>query len=102
MQGHDHTYSRGQNLPTGVSGKVGGPMYVVSVAGPKMYKVDVNPKWMDVFAENTQLFQIINVDGENLTYTAYKATVEVFDSFKLKKTSKDKAAVFTDLNKQKK
>lgn len=100
MQGHDHTYSRGQNLPTGVSGKVGGPMYVVSVAGPKMYKVDVTPKWMDIFAEDTQLFQIISVDHENLVYTAYKASGEIFDSFKLKKVTKDKAAVFTDLNKQ--
>jgi hypothetical protein len=77
-------------------------MYVVSVAGPKMYKVDVDPKWMDVFVEDTQLFQIINVDRENLTYTAYKASGEVFDSFKLKKVSKAKAAVFTDLNKNKK
>lgn len=101
LQGHDHTYSRGQNLPTGVSGKVGGPMYVVSVAGPKMYKVDVTPKWMDIFAENTQLFQIISVDNENLTYTAYKASGEVFDAFKLKKKSKDKAAEFTDLRKVK-
>lgn len=100
MQGHDHTYSRGQNLPTGVSGKVGGPMYVVSVAGPKMYKVDVSPKWMDIFAEDTQLFQIISVDHENLIYTAYKASGEVFDSFKLKKVAKNKAAVFTDLRKQ--
>lgn len=99
MQGHDHTYSRGQNLPTGVSGKVGGPMYVVSVAGPKMYKVDVSPKWMDIFAEDTQLFQIISVDHENLIYTAYKASGEVFDSFKLKKVAKNKAAVFTDLRK---
>lgn len=102
MQGHDHTYSRGQNLPTGVSGKVGGPMYVVSVAGPKMYKVDVNPKWMDVFAENTQLFQIIKVEGDNLMYTAYKASGEIFDQFKLHKKSKNHAAVFTDLNKLKK
>jgi acid phosphatase type 7 len=100
MQGHDHTYSRGQNLGTGVSGRVGGPMYVVSVAGPKMYKVDVTPKWMDIFTENTQLFQIISVDGENLTYTAYKASGEIFDAFKLKKVSKDKAAVFTDLKKK--
>ena len=102
LQGHDHTYSRGQNLPIGMSRKVGGPMYVVSVAGPKMYKVDVTPRWMDVLAENTQLFQIISIDHENLTYTAYKASGEVFDSFKLKKVSKDKAAIFTDLNKQKK
>jgi len=96
MQGHDHTYSRGQNLPTGKSGRVGGPMYVVSVAGPKMYKVDVEPKWMDVFAEDTQLFQIISVKGDHLEYTAYKASGEVFDSFKLHKTSKTKAAVFSD------
>ncbi|TCD01132.1 metallophosphoesterase family protein [Pedobacter psychroterrae] len=102
LQGHDHTYSRGQNLPIGMSRKEGGPMYVVSVAGPKMYKVDVTPRWMDVLAENTQLFQIISIDHENLTYTAYKASGEVFDSFKLKKVAKDKAAVFTDLNKQKK
>jgi 3',5'-cyclic AMP phosphodiesterase CpdA len=99
MQGHDHTYSRGQNLPTGVSGKVGGPMYVVSVAGPKMYKIDVTPRWMDVFAENTQLFQIISVDHDKLIYTAYKASGEIFDSFSLKKTNKDKAAIFTDLKK---
>ncbi|KLT65668.1 metallophosphoesterase family protein [Pedobacter sp. BMA] len=101
LQGHDHTYSRGQNLPFGTSGKVGGPMYVVSVAGPKMYKVDVNPKWMDVFAEDTQLFQIISVDGEDLKYTAYKASGEVFDEFKLKKKSKNQAAEFTDLRKKK-
>ncbi|WP_443946959.1 fibronectin type III domain-containing protein [Pedobacter sp. AW1-32] len=100
MQGHDHTYSRGQNLGTGVSGKVGGPMYVVSVAGPKMYKIDVEPRWMDVFAEDTQLFQIISVDGDHLKYTAYKASGEIFDAFKLDKKSKDKAAVFTDLNKK--
>lgn len=99
MQGHDHTYSRGQNLPTGVSGKVGGPMYVVSVAGPKMYKIDVEPHWMDVFAEDTQLFQIISVDGDTLIYNAYKASGEVFDSFKLIKKTRNKAAEFIDLKK---
>jgi hypothetical protein len=94
LQGHDHTYSRGQNLPTGVSAKIGGPMYVVSVAGPKMYKIDVDPKWMDVFKENTQLFQVINIKGDDLSFTAYLASGEIFDSFKLKKTVKNKAAEF--------
>ena len=56
---------------------------------------------MDIFAENTQLFQIISIDHDNLVYTAYKASGEVFDSFKLKKKSKDKAAAFTDLRKKK-
>lgn len=99
MQGHDHTYSRGQNLPTGVSGKVGGPMYVVSVAGPKMYKIDVEPHWMDVFAEDTQLFQIISIDGDTLNYHAYKASGDVFDSFKLIKKTINKAAEIIDLKK---
>jgi hypothetical protein len=54
---------------------------------------------MDVFAENTQLFQIISVDHDKLIYTAYKASGEIFDSFSLKKTNKDKAAIFTDLKK---
>ena len=56
---------------------------------------------MDVFAEDTQLFQIISVNGDDLNYTAYKASGEVFDQFKLKKTSKNKAAEFTDLRKNK-
>lgn len=98
LQGHDHTYSRGQNLPRGLSGReAGGPVYLVSVSGPKMYKVD-GPKWMNVSLENTQLFQLIHIDGEHLKFEAYKTTGELFDAFSLKKISKDQAAEFTDLN----
>lgn len=98
LQGHDHTYSRGQNLPRGLSGReVSGPVYLVSVAGPKMYKVD-GAKWMNVSLENTQLFQVIHVDKENLKFEAYKTSGELFDAFSLKKTTKDRAAEFTDMN----
>lgn len=98
LQGHDHTYSRGQNLPRGLSGReASGPVYLVSVAGPKMYKVD-GAKWMNVSLENTQLFQVIHVDGENLKFEAYKTTGELFDAFSLKKSSRDHAAEFTDMN----
>lgn len=98
LQGHDHTYSRGQNLPRGLSGReVSGPVYLVSVAGPKMYKVD-GAKWMNVSLENTQLFQVIHVDGEKLKFEAYKTSGELFDAFSLKKSSKNKAAEFTDMN----
>lgn len=98
LQGHDHTYSRGQNLPRGLSGRdVSGPVYLVSVAGPKMYKVD-GAKWMNVSLENTQLFQLIHIDGQDLKFEAYKTSGELFDAFSLKKTSKDAAAVFTELN----
>lgn len=98
LQGHDHTYSRGQNLPRGLSGREAkGPVYLVSVAGPKMYKVD-GAKWMNVSLENTQLFQVIHVDGGKLKFEAYKTSGELFDAFSLKKSSKDAAAEFTDMN----
>lgn len=98
LQGHDHTYSRGQNLPRGLSGReASGPVYLVSVAGPKMYKVD-GAKWMNVSLENTQLFQVIHVDGGNLKFQAYKTSGELFDAFSLKKINREKAAEFTDLN----
>jgi len=58
LQGHDHTYCRGQNL-TGVSNNVkNSPMYVVSVAGPKMYGLNTS-FWSDRMASNTQLYQHI-------------------------------------------
>jgi len=102
LQGHDHTYSRGQNLPRGLSGReASGPVYLVSVSGPKMYKVD-SAKWMNVSLENTQLFQLIHIDHQDLKFEAYKTSGELFDAFSLKKISKDQAAVFTDLNPAKK
>lgn len=98
LQGHDHTYSRGQNLPRGLSGReASGPVYLVSVAGPKMYKVD-GARWMNVSLENTQLFQTIHVDGANLKFEAYKTSGELFDAFSLKKTTRDRAAEFTNRN----
>jgi hypothetical protein len=37
-------------------------------------------------AQNTQLYQIINVEGDLLTYKAYTAVGEVYDAFTLRKT----------------
>ncbi|MEM7659474.1 MAG: metallophosphoesterase [Bacteroidota bacterium] len=57
LQGHDHTYGRGRNLAEGTRKAVnGGPVYVVSVSGPKMYDLTTDP-WMERVASNTQLFQ---------------------------------------------
>ncbi|WP_207421364.1 purple acid phosphatase family protein [Desertivirga brevis] len=101
LQGHDHTYSRGRNLPVGVSKKVGGPVYVVSVSGPKMYKIS-SERWMDTSAEDTQLFQVIHIDGNDLKFEAYKASGQLFDSFSLKKSNQNEPARFTDFNPNKK
>jgi 3',5'-cyclic AMP phosphodiesterase CpdA len=99
LQGHDHTYARsglrrhGQdsgeavvgdtNVPTGLSKQSdSGTVYVVSVSGPKMYDLKPDLK-MPSTAENTQLFQVIHVDGDALEYRAHTATGKTHDAFRL-------------------
>ncbi len=89
LQGHDHAYGRGmiENTGTGVNARAGssGTMYVVSVSGPKMY--DIGDKaWMQRRAYNTQLFQIISLDGDTLEYKAFTASGDLYDAFDLVKS----------------
>jgi 3',5'-cyclic AMP phosphodiesterase CpdA len=91
LQGHDHTYSRtdlvtAENLPTGVTQRSnqGGTLYVVSVSGPKMYKLNRKP-FMRRAAEDTQLYQIIRVEENELHYEARAATGSLYDGFALRK-----------------
>ncbi len=97
LQGHDHSYARGRVAPKGENVVAGinmrdrtGTVYVVSVSGGKMYELRPNG-WEDFeaerdrAAENTQLFQVINVNGDTLTYEAYTATGELYDKFDLMK-----------------
>ncbi|MBC8153274.1 MAG: metallophosphoesterase family protein [Bacteroidetes bacterium] len=101
LQGHDHSYGRGQSGPLAentVNGvntrdKQTGTVYVVSVSGGKMYtfKKDLWDKYdakLERKAENTQLFQVIRVDGNQLRYQAFTATGELYDAFELTKTGK--------------
>jgi hypothetical protein len=90
LQGHDHTYARSglmdRNTPTGLSARSpeAGTIYVVSVAGPKQYEVGRRP-FMHRAAEDTQLYQIITIDGDLLKYEARTAIGETYDGFALKK-----------------
>ncbi|WP_337042321.1 metallophosphoesterase family protein [Emticicia sp. 17c] len=88
LQGHDHAYGRGvvSNSVNGANNKNqnSGTVYVVSVSGPKMYDVSNDP-WMSRKASNTQLFQLLTVQGDELLYKAFTATGELYDSFQLKK-----------------
>jgi len=59
-------------------------MYVVSVSGPKMYDVS-DDGWMDRRARNTQLFQIITIDGDVLSFQSFTANGELYDAFDLQK-----------------
>lgn len=98
LQGHDHSYARGRVMPTeenrvdGVNKRdVTGTVYVVSVSGGKMY--NLSDGWgefgakRDRGAENTQLFQLITVDGNKLSYESYTATGELYDAFDLMKNN---------------
>ncbi len=89
LQGHDHAYARGSLSPDpgGAPGAwitPGATMYVVSVSGPKMYRLR-RESWMQRAAERTPLFQVITVDGDRLSFEARTATGELYDAFELHK-----------------
>ena len=81
LQGHDHTYGR-----TGFMSEQGnkGPVYVISVTGPKMYDSSLKTE-MKRLATSTQLFQKIDVTGNSIVYTSYTATGILYDQFTLHK-----------------
>lgn len=89
LTGHDHTYGRSglmreDNLTTGATVADKGIVYVVSVSGPKMYSLDPEP-WMASRAKDTQLYQLITIDGDRLSYEARTATGKLYDEFELRK-----------------
>ena len=95
LSGHDHIYARTgdidvtniKNIPTGYQQAYDpdiGTVYVVSVSGPKMYEV-TKGQYAKRFAENTQLYQIIDLDGNTLRFRAFTATGDLYDEFKLRK-----------------
>ncbi|QDT63495.1 purple acid phosphatase family protein [Calycomorphotria hydatis] len=108
LQGHDHTYGRtsqvavghthhghdhehhDENVTTGLQGqsKKGGTVYAVSVSGPKQYPLKEYDKGKNPFvrrAEDTQLYQVITIDGDTLRYEARTAIGDLYDAFELKK-----------------
>jgi len=95
LQGHDHTYARGQtqNLTQGVNARspAGGTVYVNSVSGAKMYEIKPD-RWgrfdgieMERGAENTQLYQVVRVGRDTMRYRSYTATGTPYDAFDLVK-----------------
>lgn len=109
LQGHDHSYARGraavpeENVVAGMNKRdYTGTVYVVSVSGGKMYELNPNA-WEDFDgatrdrgAENTQLFQLIEVDGDKLSFESYTATGELYDAFDLIKGKKGKPNTFVE------
>ena len=83
LMGHDHTYARGfvNADATETPGITTGPVYAVSVAGPKYY--DQQPEDDNVWTRNgatqvvraghTSTFQGITVSGNTLRYESIVA-----------------------------
>ena len=79
LQGHDHCYSRVSNEAGRVAskaaqagGKIQGPVYMVSVAGSKMYGLNDRARQQpDRSAEETQLYQTVDVQDSRLKVRSY-------------------------------
>ena len=76
------------NVPNGVQklDEKTGTIYVVSVSGTKMYDNSRLPFTKRV-AEDTQLYQIIQIDGTRLRFEARTAIGKRYDAFELRKRS---------------
>lgn len=87
LMGHDHVYARASKQTKTITVPEGqaGPVYLVSVAGPKMYGVVPERRWMDRAAVNTQMYQTVTIDGDVLEFRAYTVIDDLYDSFDLKK-----------------
>ncbi|WP_313012549.1 metallophosphoesterase family protein [Brevundimonas sp.] len=93
LQGHDHCYARVSNeagaaasRAASAAGQPVGPVYLVSVVGSKMYglndRADVQPVRA---AENTELYQVIDVADDHIAFRAFTANGGLYDAFSLRR-----------------
>jgi hypothetical protein len=84
LQGHDHAYGRGANLAEGatVGNQGAGPVYVVSIAGPKMYRVAGGARQaLTRVGEDAQLYQVVRVEESRLRFESRTVTGTLYDAF---------------------
>ena len=90
LNGHDHAYARGHVpvLTTEINKSENfNTLYVTSVSGPKQYRLGLEQikgyeddgYTADKLGEQTQFFQVISIENEQLVYKAYTATGEEYD-----------------------
>jgi hypothetical protein len=80
LAGHDHTYCRGFNQERAMMKTKNLPLYVVSMAGPKMYGLNTS-FWADRVASMIQLYQHISISGNKLEYKSFTVSGELYDHF---------------------
>ena len=91
----------GRNVASGVSQAHAGTVYLVSVAGPKMYLVaDQARQQMQKVAEDTQLYQLLDFQQDVLRYQSFTVSGKLYDSFELQRQPDgSKQLLETDTNK---
>lgn len=100
LQGHDHSYGRGNQQAARKSVTVhDGVVYVVSVSGGKMYALNNGENWTGNGAEavsssqNTQLYQLIDVAADSIRFEARYANGEHHDGFLIRKNDRGERTV---------
>ncbi|WP_225763558.1 metallophosphoesterase family protein [Stenotrophomonas sp. Marseille-Q4652] len=79
LQGHDHTYGRRGDADATTT-----PVFIVSVAGPKQYRLsDYARRTMQPTGEDTQLYQVLKIDPQHLSYESRTATGRLYDAFEV-------------------
>ncbi|KTE33514.1 hydrolase [Sphingopyxis sp. HIX] len=94
LQGHDHCYSRltweagrEASARARADGMVQGPVYLVSVTGSKMYRLNERTPWQpDKVAEATELYQIVDVEPQRIKFRTFTASGKLYDGFDLTRT----------------
>lgn len=88
LQGHDHVYGRGSIVTPGTDNQKESdlPVYIVSVAGPKMNLVSQAAEdSLTTTGEDVQLFQVINFEDNQIRYESRTATGRLYDAFVINK-----------------
>lgn len=104
LQGHDHCYSRltseaGREASATArrNGAIQGPVYLVSVTGSKMYGLNDRARTQpDKTAEATELYQVVDVDGDRLKFRTYTASGKLYDGFDLEQRADGNHLTDTD------
>ena len=112
LNGHDHAYGRGNvmanenDLPAGTTAERSsrGPVYLVSVAGPKYYVPDpaesnnwiANGARLRAVERDTQMYQLVDVTDGELHVESWNVSGQLVDAFDITKARGAKLVTTTD------
>ena len=84
LQGHEHNYARMTNKND--EGEMTTPLYLVSHASPKSYRLAFNDKY-DRFGTNRRFYQHIDVTGDTLRMQAFLENDSLYDDVRIVKNA---------------